>query len=57
MSLLLQVVTVYTPIGSRAFGRVPLGLEQWGILIAGLAVGFVATIVAGNLVVRRFGPL
>ena len=57
VSFLLQVGIVYTPIGSSAFGTVALGLEQWGVLIAGLAVGFVATSVAGNVVVRRSGPL
>ena len=57
LSLLLQLAIVYTPIGSRAFGTVALGLEQWGVLIAGLVVGFVATIFVGKLVVRRFGPL
>ena len=35
----------------------PLGLEQWGILLAGLLVGFAVTTVTGKLVVRRFGPL
>ncbi len=57
VSLLLQVIIVYTPIGAAAFDTVPLGLEQWGILLAGLAVGFVMAIVIGKLVVRRFGPL
>ena len=57
MSLLLQIVVIYTPIGSAAFGTVPLGLEHWGILLAGLVVGFASTIATGRLVVRRFGPL
>ncbi|MYF65502.1 MAG: cation-transporting P-type ATPase, partial [Chloroflexi bacterium] len=57
VSLLMQAVILYTPIGSAAFGTVPLGLEQWGILLAGLLVGFAATTVTGKLVVRRFGPL
>ena len=57
VSLLLQVIIVYTPIGAAAFDTVPLGLEQWGIPLAGLAVGFVMAIVIGKLVVRRFGPL
>ena len=56
-SLLMQVFIVYTPIGSAAFGTVPLGFEQWGMLLAGLGVGFVATVSVGKLVVRRFGPL
>ena len=56
-SLFMQAVIVYTPIGSAAFDTVPLGLEQWGILLAGLAVGFAVAIVTGKLVVRRFGPL
>ena len=56
-SLLMQVFIVYTPIGSAAFGTVPLGFEQWGILLAGLGVGFVAGVSVGKLVVRRFGPL
>ena len=57
MSLLLQIVVIYTPIGSTAFGTVPLGPEHWGILLAGLVVGFASTIATGSLVVRRFGPL
>ena len=56
-SLFMQAVIVYTPIGAAAFDTVPLGLEQWGILIAGLLVGFAVTTVTGKLVVRRFGPL
>ena len=56
-SLFMQAVIVYTPIGSAAFDTVPLGLEQWGILLAGLAVGFAVAIVTGKLVVCRFGPL
>ena len=57
VSLLLPVVIVYTPFGCAAFGTVALGLEQWGILLVGLAVGFVAAILVGKLVVREFGPL
>ena len=57
LSLLLQVAIVYTPVGSGAFGTVALGWEQWGLLTAGLVVGFIATVVVGKLVVRRFGPL
>ncbi|MDE2885947.1 MAG: cation-translocating P-type ATPase C-terminal domain-containing protein, partial [Chloroflexota bacterium] len=57
VSLLMQAVILYTPIGSAAFDTVPLGLEQWGILLAGLLVGFAVTTVTGKLVVRRFGPL
>ena len=57
VSLVLQVIIIYTPIGSAAFDTAPLGLEQWGILAAGLAAGFVATLITGKLVVRRFGQL
>ena len=57
VSLLLQIVIVYTPIGSTAFGTVALGLEQWSVLLAGLGVGFAAAIVIGKGVVRRFGSL
>ena len=57
VSLLLQLVIVYTPLGEAAFGTRPLGLEQWGILLAGLGVGFILAIIIGKLVVRRFGPL
>ena len=56
-SLFMQAIIVYTPIGSAAFDTVPLGLEQWGILLAGLLAGFAVAIVTGKLVVRRFGPL
>ena len=54
-SLFMQAIIVYTPIGSAAFDTVPLGLEQWGILLAGLAVGFAVAIVtaeAGRAAVR-----
>ena len=57
LGLLMQIVIIYTPIGSTAFGTVPLGPQQWGILLAGLVVGFAAAIVTGRLVVQRFGPL
>ena len=56
-SLFMQAIIVYTPIGSAAFDTVALGPEQWGILLAGLVVGFAVEIVTGKLVVRRFGPL
>ena len=56
-SLLLQVIILYTPFGSTAFGTVALGIEQRGVLRAGLVVGFVSTILKGTLVVRRLGPL
>ena len=57
VSLLLQLTIVYTPAGAAAFGTTPLGPEQWGIILVGLAAGFVATLLAGRLVVRRFGRL
>ena len=57
VSLMLQIVIVYTPIGEAAFDTTALGLEQWGILAAGLGVGFIMAIIIGKLVVKRFGPL
>ena len=57
VSLILQIIIVYTPIGEAAFDTTTLGLEQWGILAAGLGVGFIMAIVIGKLVVKRFGPL
>ena len=48
-SLVLQLIIIYTPIGSAAFDTTPLGLEQWGILAAGLAAGFVTTLITGKL--------
>ena len=57
VSLLLQVLIIYTPIGAAAFGTAPLGLEQWGILLAGLVLGFVLAIAVERVVVGRFGPL
>ena len=57
VSLLLQVLIIYTPIGRAAFGAVVLGFEPWGILLAGLAAGFAAAILTGRLVARHFGPL
>ena len=57
VSLLLQVLIIYTPIGRTAFGAVALGFEQWGVLLAGLVVGFAAAILTGRLVARHLGPL
>ena len=57
VSLLLQVGIIYTTFGKAAFGTVALGLGPWLILLGGLVVGFGATLLAGNWVVRRFGPL
>ena len=57
VSLLLQVVILYTTFGSAAFGVVSLGLEHWGVLIAGLATGLLITIPVARLVVGRLGPL
>ena len=57
VSLLLQLVLIYTPVGRTAFDTVALGLAPWGVLLAGLVVGFVAAILTGRLVVRHFGPL
>ena len=56
-SLFMQVIIVYTPIGSAAFDTVPIGLKQWSILLGGLLVGFAVAIVTGKLVVRQLGPL
>lgn len=57
VSLLLQVGIIYTGFGNAAFGTVALGPGPWAVLLAGLVVGFGATVLAGNWVVRRFGPL
>ena len=57
VSLLLQVLIIYTPVGRMAFGAVTLGLEPWGILLAGLVAGFAAAILTGRLVARHLGPL
>lgn len=57
VSLLLQVLIIYTPIGRTAFGAVALGIEPWGILLAVLVAGFGAAILTGRLVARHLGPL
>ena len=56
-SLLMQALILYTPAGRSAFDTVGLGLEHWGILAAGLAVGFAVALGIARLVTRRFGPL
>lgn len=56
-SLLLQLCILYTDAGSAAFGTVALGPEHWGVLAAGLAAGFLATVPVSRAVVRRLGPL
>ena len=48
VSLLLQIIILYTPLGTAAFDTTPLDPAQWGILAAGLAVGFIFTIVIGQ---------
>jgi len=49
ISLLLQLMIIYTPIG-QYFKVVPLGIEQWGILIIGTIVGFVLGILIAKIV-------
>ena len=56
-SLLLQLCILYTDAGSAAFGTVALGPEHWGVLAAGLAAGFLATVPVSRAVVRGLGPL
>ncbi len=57
VSLLLQIGIIYTSFGNTAFGTVPLGSGPWILLLAGLVVGFFATVLASRWVVRRFGAL
>ncbi len=55
-SLALQLTLLYTPLGTP-FGAVPLGPASWGVLLAGVAVGFPAALGVTRLVRLRFGPL
>ncbi|MBF8299019.1 MAG: cation-translocating P-type ATPase [Dehalococcoidia bacterium] len=55
-SLVLQLVIIYSP-ANQLFGAVPLGLAEWGILLAGGLVSFVAATLLTNIVIRRVGPL
>ncbi|MFW6174844.1 MAG: cation-translocating P-type ATPase [Chloroflexota bacterium] len=55
-SLLVQVGIIYTP-AREVFGVVPLGLEDWGLMLGALFVSFIASTVVLKVVVRRLGPL
>ncbi len=56
VSLALQLVLIYSPLGSL-FDAVPLGLGSWGIILAGVAVGFPAALGVTRIVRQRVGPL
>jgi Ca2+-transporting ATPase len=56
VSLSLQVALLYTPLGTL-FGAVPLGIEEWAVIAAGLLVAAPTALIIGRLVRRRFGPL
>ncbi len=56
VSLGLQLLLLYSPVG-ELFDAVPLGLGEWGIIAAGLAVGLPAALGVTSLVRRRFGLL
>ena len=54
VSLLLQLAIIYTPL-AKYFKVVPLGLGEWGIILAGTAAGFVLGIAIAYLVDRFIG--
>ena len=56
VSLALQLVLLYTPLG-ELFGVVPLGAGAWGLIVAGVVIGFPAALLVTRLVRRRLGPL
>jgi Ca2+-transporting ATPase len=56
VSLALQLVLLYTPVGSL-FGAVPLDLRAWLLILAGLVVAFPAALGTTRLVRHRFGAL
>jgi Ca2+-transporting ATPase len=56
VSLALQLVLLYSPIGGL-FGAVPLDLQAWAVIAAGLVVGLPAALGLTALVRRWFGPL
>jgi len=50
-SVIMQLVIIYTPL-NQYFHIVPLGLHEWIILIAGVAVGFILAIVLTKLILK-----
>jgi Ca2+-transporting ATPase len=55
-SVVLQLALLYSPLGAL-FDAVPLGPGAWGVILAGLVVGFPAALGVTWLVRRLFGPL
>ena len=55
-SLMLQLVVLYSP-ANQLFDTVPLGLEEWGIMLGGAALSFLVSTRVSDLVTRRFGPM
>jgi Ca2+-transporting ATPase len=56
LSLALQGVLLSTPLGAL-FDAVPLEPPAWGVIAAGLVIGFPAALGVTRLVRRAFGPL
>lgn len=52
----LQLIVLYTGLGSL-FGVVPLGLQEWLVLLGGAALGVVSTIIASKVLTRRVGSI
>lgn len=53
LSLVLQLVIIYTPLNQYFYAE-PMGLKEWGILLAGCLVGFALAIPITKLVIRYF---
>lgn len=51
ISLILQIVVLYTPIGS-AFEVVPMGIVSWTILVSGVVLAYVLAIFITNLITK-----
>jgi P-type Ca2+ transporter type 2C len=52
----LQLIVLYTAVGSL-FDVVPLGLQEWLVLLGGVALGIVGTILVSKVLTRRVGPI
>lgn len=52
-SLVLQFAVVYSPL-NYFFHTVPLGFREWGVLISGMAIGYVTAIIITRVVMSYF---
>ncbi len=52
ISLVLQVVIIYTPINSL-FGITPMHFTSWAVLISGVVIGYILAVWITKIIVRR----